>query len=152
MIDTIENGMELSRVRSILNELIERVNELDGISNSYNDLEDLPAIDGIPLTSESKMSDFAIPATSMEDFSGLTEMVAETAAKAAAETAEESISDKLSCDFSKLEKLEYEFDKSMTIAICTDKGVVLSATLGDLITYLKHSVLKLNDQYLRVIQ
>ena len=117
MIDTIENGMELSRVRSILNELIERVNELDGISNSYNDLEDLPAIDGVPLTSESKMSDFAIPATSMEDFSGLTEMVAETAAKAAAETAEESISDKLSCDFSKLEKLEYEFDKSMTITV-----------------------------------
>ena len=52
MIETIENGMGLAQVRGILNRLIERVNELDSVSGSYDDLENRPAINGVTLTSE----------------------------------------------------------------------------------------------------
>lgn len=45
-----------------------------------------------------------------------------------------------------------ELDDSMLIAIDTGKGEVLQTTIGDFIQFLKYRVIKLDDQYLRVIK
>ena len=88
MIETIENGMELAQVRGILNRLIERVNELDSVSGSYDDLENRPAINGVTLTSETTFDDFTIPASRIDDYgtfkAEIRALAEETAAGAAA--------------------------------------------------------------------
>ncbi len=152
MIENIENGMELAVVRKILNQLIDRVNELEKISRSYDDLENRPAIDGVTLTSKTTMRDFKIPVSSMENYEELQRQILEISSTTAQSTATEAASKKLDGDFTTLQGREYELGVSMLVAIDTGKGEVFKATLGDLITYLKHEVLKLNDQYLRVIK
>ena len=133
MIETISNGMDLARVRKILNRLIERVNELERVTNSYDDLENRPAINGVTLTSQTSVQDLQIPASSLVGYSDLIAQAQQAAAQTAESTAQTTARAKL-------------------VVIGDDKGNAYKTTLGDLIDYLKHEVLKLNDQYLRVIK
>ena len=152
MIETIENGMELAQVRGILNRLIERVNELDSVSGSYDDLENRPAINGVTLTSRTTFNDFTIPASRIDDYETFKAEIRSLAEETAGGAAEESVRTKLDGDFTTLQPREYELDDTMLVVIGDDKGNAYKTTLGDLIDYLKHEVLKLNDQYLRVIK
>ena len=145
MIETISNGMDLARVREILNRLIERVNELERVTNSYDDLENRPAINGVTLTSQTSVQDLQIPASSLVGYSDLIAQAQQAAAQTTARA-------KLDGDLTKLQPREYELATSMLVVIGDDKGNAYKTTLGDLIDYLKHEVLKLNDQYLRVIK
>jgi len=151
-IQNIENGMEMETVRSILNSVIARVNELSDISNNYEDLEGKPAIDGIILSAASKMSDFTVPASAIGNLESFKDELKETAVSVAQQSANASLTSKLGNNFTTLQKLEYEFDDSMLVAIDSGKGTIYKTTLGNLVTYLKHAILKINDQYLRVIQ
>lgn len=135
-IAAIENGMELSVVRKILNQVIERVNELQKISNSYDDLENRPAIDGVTLTSETTFEDFRIPISSLEDFEGFENQIMKTAADAAMKTVREALEGKLDKDFTILRQRKYELDESMLVAVDTGKGEVFKTTLGDLLLYM----------------
>ena len=152
MIETISNGMDLARVREILNRLIERVNELERVTNSYDDLENRPAINGVTLTSQTSVQDLQIPASSLVGYSDLIAQVQQAAAQTAESTAQTTARAKLDGDLTKLQPREYELATSMLVVIGDDKGNAYKTTLGDLIDYLKHEVLKLNDQYLRVIK
>ena len=91
MIENIENGMELTYVREILNRLIDRVNELENVSGSYDDLENRPAINGVTLTSRTTFNDFTIPASRIDDYgtfkAEIRALSEETAAGAAAASA-----------------------------------------------------------------
>ena len=148
MIETIENGMELAQVRGILNRLIERVNEL----GSYDDLENRPAINGVTLTSETTFDEFTIPASRIDDYGTFKAEIRALAEETAAGAAAASVRTKLDGNFNTLQPREYELSGSMLVVIGDDKGNAYKTTLGDLIDYLKHEVLKLNDQYLRVIK
>ncbi len=152
MIETIENGMGLAQVRGILNRLIERVNELDSVSGSYDDLENRPAINGVTLTSQTSVQDLQIPASSLVGYGDLIAQAQQAAAQTAESTAQTTARAKLDGDLTKLQPREYELSGSMLVVIGDDKGNAYKTTLGDLIDYLKHEVLKLNDQYLRVIK
>ena len=152
MIETISNGMDLARVREILNRLIERVNELERVTNSYDDLENRPAINGVTLTSQTSVQDLQIPASSLVGYSDLIAQAQQAAAQTAESTAQTTTRAKLDGDLTKLQPREYELATSMLVVIGDDKGNAYKTTLGDLIDYLKHEVLKLNDQYLRVIK
>ena len=152
MIETIDNGMDLAVVRDILNRLIERVNELERVTNSYDDLENRPAINGVTLTSQTSVQDLQIPASSLVGYSDLIAQAQQAAAQTAESTAQTTARAKLDGDLTKLQPREYELATSMLVVIGDDKGNAYKTTLGDLIDYLKHEVLKLNDQYLRVIK
>lgn len=152
MIETISNGMDLARVREILNRLIERVNELERVTNSYDDLENRPAINGVTLTSQTSVQDLQIPASSLVGYGDLIAQAQQAAAQTAESTAQTTTRAKLDGDLTKLQPREYELATSMLVVIGDDKGNAYKTTLGDLIDYLKHEVLKLNDQYLRVIK
>lgn len=152
MIETIDNGMDLAVVRDILNRLIERVNELERVTNSYDDLDNRPAIGGVTLTSQTSVQDLRIPASALVGYSDLIAQAQQAAAQTAESTAQTTARAKLDGDFTTLQPREYELGESMIVAIGDDKGNVYQTSLGDLITYLKHEVLKLNDQYLRVIK
>ena len=152
MIETISNGMDLARVREILNRLIERVNELERVTNSYDDLENRPAINGVTLTSQTSVQDLQIPASSLVGYSDLIAQAQQAAAQTAESTAQTTTRAKLDGDLTKLQPREYELAASMLVVIGDDKGNAYKTTLCDLIDYLKHEVLKLNDQYLRVIK
>ena len=135
-IELIENGMELVVVRKILNQVIERVNELQKISNSYDDLENRPAIDGVTLTSKTTFEDFRIPISSLEDFEGFENQIMKTAADAAMKTVREALEGKLDKDFTILRQRKYELDESMLVAVDTGNGEVFKTTLGDLLLYM----------------
>ena len=152
MIETIENGMGLAQVRGILNRLIERVNELDSVSGSYDDLENRPAINGVTLTSETTFDEFTIPASRIDDYGTFKAEIRALAEETAAGAAAASVRTKLDGNFNTLQPREYELSGSMLVVIGDDKGNAYKTTLGDLIDYLKREVLKLNDQYLRVIK
>ena len=151
MIDYIENGMELSKVREIINEIISKVNEFDKVTNSYNDLTNKPAIDGTELTEKSTMKDFKIDISQLSNFEQLEKSIIEITAQKAVETATAAVAGKLDSNFSVLPQLNYNLNEKMTVIINTDKGELLRTTLGDLILYLKHEIIKIDSQYLRVI-
>ena len=152
MIETIENGMGLAVVRDILNRLIERVNELERVTNSYDDLDNRPAIGGVTLTSQTSLQDLRIPASALVGYNDLIAQAQQAAAQTAESTAQTEARAKLDGDLTKLPQREYELAASMLVVIGDDKGNAYKTTLGDLLDYLKHEVLKLNDQYLRVIK
>lgn len=135
-IELIENGMELSVVRQILNQVIERVNELQKISNSYDDLENRPAIDGVTLTSKTTFEDFQIPISSLENFEGFEKRIRQIAADAAVNAMAEALEGKLDKDFTQLQQRKYELNESMIVAVDTGKGEVFKTTLGDLLLYM----------------
>lgn len=135
-ISLIENGMELTVVRKILNQVIERVNELQKISNSYDDLENRPAIDGVTLTSRTSFEDFQIPMSSLENFEGLEKRLMQIAADAAVSAVAEALEKKLDKNFTQLQQRKYELNESMIVAVDTGKGEVFKTTLGDLLLYM----------------
>ena len=102
MIPNIENGMELAKVRRILNQAIERLNELEKVSGSYDDLENRPAIDGVTLTSKTTFQEFRIPISSLESYEELQKQILTTAEETAERTATESLKRKLDADFTTL--------------------------------------------------
>ena len=136
MIKNIENGMELVQVRKILNEVIARVNELDNVSNSYDDLDNLPAIDGVQLTSKTSFKDFRIPISSLDNFEGFQKQIQEVAANAALKAVAGALEGKLDNDFTSLQQKKYELDESMIVAVDSGKGEVFQTTLGDLMLYM----------------
>lgn len=136
MIKNIENGMELVEVRKILNEVIARVNELEKISGSYDDLDNLPAIDGVKLTSKTSFKDFKIPASSLENFEEFQKQLQEVAANAALKAVAGALEGKLDNDFTSLQQKKYELDESMIVAVDSGKGEVFQTTLGDLMLYM----------------
>jgi len=150
-INTIENGMTFAQVRTILNQVITRLNELENISSSYNELEDLPAIDGIPLTSESSIEDFPLQLSSLENYSELHSDVLSEAARIASASLEAAISSRMPLNVSTLNPISYDLSDSLLLIVGTADGTVFKVTLANLILFLKSSVLRLNDQYLRVL-
>jgi hypothetical protein len=142
MIPNIENGMELAKVRRILNQAIERLNELEKVSGSYDDLENRPAIDGVTLTSKTTFQEFRIPISSLENYEELQKQICDTAAETAERTATESLKRKLDADFTTLKARKYELDESMLVAVDNGKGEVFKTTLSDLILYLKYAIVK----------
>ena len=136
MIKNIENGMELVQVRKILNEVIARVNELDNVSNSYDDLDNLPASDGVQLTSKTSFKDFRIPISSLDNFEGFQKQIQEVAANAALKAVAGALEGKLDNDFTSLQQKKYELDESMIVAVDSGKGEVFQTTLGDLMLYM----------------
>ncbi|MDL2312213.1 hypothetical protein LJC68_04990 [Bacteroidales bacterium OttesenSCG-928-B11] len=152
MIEQIENGMELSKVREILNEVIGIANEIGKITNSYNDLDDRPAIDGVELTSKSSMRDFKIEASQLPNQEELEKLFIQIAERKAEEVAKNAVAGKLDSNYSVLKKLEYNIGENMTVAIGTPEGEIFQTSLDDLVLYLKHAILKIDDQYLRVIK
>ena len=122
MIETIENGMGLAQVRGILNRLIERVNELDSVSGSYDDLENRPAINGVTLTSQTTFADFTIPASRIDDYGTFKAEIRALAEETAAGAAAASVRTKLDGNFNTLQPREYELSGSMLVVIGDDKG------------------------------
>lgn len=151
-IASIENGMELSQMREILNEVIKAINAIGEITNSYNDLQDRPAIDGVELSADSSMKDFKIDLAQLPNIGDLEKLFVEVAERKAEEVARNATSGKLDADYNALKKLEYNISEGMSVAICTQEGEVYQTTLDDLVLYLKHAILKIDDQYLRVIK
>lgn len=152
MIEYVENGMELSKVREIINGTVKVINELGEVTNSYNDLANKPALDGVVLHEKSSMKEFKIDISQLSNYEQLEKSIIEIGTKKAAEVAKEVVSGKLDANFNGLPQLNYNLDENMTIIINTEKGEIFKTSLGDLILYLKHEILKINDQYLRVIK
>lgn len=138
MIKNIENGMELALVRKILNEIIARVNELEKISNSYDDLEHRPAIDGVTLTEKTSFEDFRIPVSSLDNYEEFQSQIEKTAETVAGRASERYMKTKLDCDFTNLPSKKYELEESMLLAIDSGKGEIFKTTLGDLLLFLKY--------------
>ncbi|MDL2309459.1 hypothetical protein LJC68_09430 [Bacteroidales bacterium OttesenSCG-928-B11] len=151
-IEYIENGMELSKVREIFNEVIAKINSMGEVTNSYNDLKDKPAIDGVELSGKSSMKEFNIEVSQLPDAEELEKLFIEVAEKKAEEVAKNATSGKLDADYGALKKLEYNINEGMTVAICTPEGEIFQTSLDNLVLYLKHAILKIDDQYLRVIK
>ncbi len=151
-IECIENGMELSKVREILNEVISTVNSIGEITNSYNDLKDRPAIDGVELTSKSSMKEFKIELSQLPNMKDLEKMFVQVAENKAEEVAKNATAGKLDANYSTLKKLEYNINEGMTVAICTPEGEIYQTNLDNLVLYLKYAILKIDDQYLRIIK
>ncbi|MDL2308949.1 hypothetical protein LJC68_09560 [Bacteroidales bacterium OttesenSCG-928-B11] len=152
MIELIENGMELSKVREILNEVIAIANGIGETANSYNDLDDRPAIDGIELTAKSSMRDFKIEPSQLPNQEELEQLFIQVAEKKAEEVAKNAVVGKLDANYAALKKLEYNIGENMTVAIGTPEGEIYQTSLDNLVLYLKHAILKIDDQYLRVIK
>jgi len=151
MIEFIEDGMELSQVREILNAIIRQINENKTVPISYNDLNDRPCINEVELTSKTKAQELKLTLSQFENIKEIENLVIQIGEQKIAEMVQEANARKLDSDFSVLQPLQYNLDEGMSVAINTGKGEICKTTLGDLIMYLKHEIIKIDSQYLRVI-
>jgi len=151
MIEFIEDGMELSQVREILNAIIRQINENKTASISYNDLHDRPCINEVELTSKTKAQELKLTLSQFENIKEIENLVIQIGEQKIAEMVKEATSGKLDSNFSALQSLQYNLDEGMSVAINTGKGEICKTTLGDLIMYLKYEIIKIDSQYLRVI-
>lgn len=142
-IPTITNGMDMGDVRDILNQVIEKLNGINVSPTDYEDLENKPAIDGIPLTKDSSISDFNITIEDTSIVSSLEELARNTANENAEETAmntiEAALRSKLNNNFSALPVRQYEFSKNTLVPI-QHNGTNYHASMKDIATYLEYLV------------
>lgn len=141
MIELIENGMELSKVREILNEVIAKVNQDQMPQVSYKDLADRPCINGVELTANTTAKELNLTLSQFGNANEIKELVREVGERHTAETVRTALESKLDSDFSALPNLRYNFNEEMLLTI-SDGRTPFKATINDLILYLKYLILK----------
>ena len=140
-IDFIENGMEFSEVREILNAVILHINQQKERTLSYNDLSDLPCINGVELTSDTTSNELNLTLSQLSNANEIEGVCSKFAEATAAKVAKELLKSKLDSDFSGLTELKYNFKENMLLAL-RDKETSYYTTVNDLLLYLKYLILK----------
>ena len=140
-IEFIQNGMELSQVRDILNNIIKIVNDREETKLSYYDLQDQPCINGIELTAKTSANELHITLSELDNIQDIKRLVAEIGEQRAEEVATEVLKTKLDSDLTLLPELQYNFNEDMLVTI-NDKGDNYKAKISDLLLYLKYLILK----------
>ena len=151
MIKLIENGMELSQVREILNAVIQKVNGEQTPTVSYLDIADRPCINGVELSANTTAQDLNITLSQLKSLQEIENLVTQIAEQKTTEATRSVLASKLDSNFSALPQLQYNLDEEMSIIINTVNGEACKTTMADLIMYLKHQIIKIDSQYLRVI-
>lgn len=141
MIELIENGMELSQVREILNAVIQRVNGEQSPTISYRDLSDRPCINGVELTAATTTKELNLTLSLLANKKEIETLVREVGEQKASETARQELSSKLDSDFTTLRDIKYNFDEKMLLTI-GDGSEIYKATVHDLLLYLKYLILQ----------
>jgi len=140
-IEFIENGMELSQVREILNEVILKINQEDEKKISFYDLTERPCINGVELTENTTAQELHLTLSQLENVQEIESMVAQIGSQKAEEAAKSELESKLDRDFSKLPDLKYNFNENMLLTI-NDGNNIFKATISDMLLYLKYLILK----------
>lgn len=140
-INFIENGMELSQVREILNAVIQQVNQGQQPSISYYDLEDRPCINGVELTENTTAQELRLTLSQLSNMQEIESLVTQAGENKARETARSELAGKLDSDTSKLPDLRYNFDGRMLLTINANNENY-KATIFDLVLYLKYLILQ----------
>jgi enolase len=151
MIEFIEDGMELSKIRETINTLILKVNQGQQIPISYYDLKDRPCINGVELSANTTIQELNITLSQLKSVQEIENLVTQLAEQKTTEATRSVLASKLDSNFSTLPPLQYNLDEGMSIIINTAKGETFKTTMADLIIYLKHEIIKIDSQYLRVI-
>jgi len=142
-IDFVENGMELSAVRAIINQMVDKLNSIETSPRDYNDLENKPAINGIELSSSSSMSEFPINIEDTTIIESVINTANETAAVAAENAAtdlvETQLSDKMPLNISLLPSKQYEYSEETIVAI-THNDITYQSKMKDIATYLEYLI------------
>jgi hypothetical protein len=140
-IELIENGMELSQVREILNAVIQKVNGEQTPAISYRDLADRPCINGVELTAATTAKELNLTLSQLSNTQEIETLVTQIGTQKASETARSELSSKLDSDFSTLRDLKYNFDENMLLTI-GDGSEIYKTTVHDLLLYLKYLILQ----------
>jgi len=141
MIALIENGMELSKIREILNEVIQQINQGQTAQISYNDLANRPCINGVELNEETKAGELNLTLSQLANKMEIESLVTQIGEQKAAAVADNALASKLDCDFGKLPELRYNFKDDMLLTV-SDGSSIFKATVNDLIIYLKYLILR----------
>lgn len=140
-IELIENGMELSRVREILNTVIQKINQKEETQHSYQDLADRPCINGVLLTAQTTARDLNLTLSQLGNVNEVENMVTQIVEQTTESVAKSSLSTKLDSDFSTLPEMRYNFNETMLLSIF-DGSNIFKAKIEDLLLYLKYLILK----------
>ena len=140
-IKLIENGMELSQVREILNAVIQQINQGQQAPISYYDLEDRPCINGVELTADTTAQELRLTLSQLSNMQEIEHLITQTGETKARETARSELASKLDSDISKLPDLRYNFDERMLLTINANNENY-KATIFDLVLYLKYLILQ----------
>jgi len=140
-IELIENNMELSQIRAILNTVIQKVNQGQQTQISYTDLTDRPCINGVALTAQTTGSELNLTLPQLANRTDIENLVKQIGEQKAAEVASTALASKLDSDFSRLPNLRYNFNEEMLLTISDGRGI-FKATVNDLLLYLKYLILK----------
>jgi len=137
----IEDGMELSKIREIINALIQQVNQWETPTNSYYDLKDRPAINGVELTDKTTVEELNLTLSQFSNLHEIENLVAEIGERVAKDTVQLELAAKLDSDINKLPDLKYNFDQQMVLTVNNGKDN-FKATIYDLLLYLKYLILQ----------
>jgi len=140
-IEFIENGMELSRVRDILNAIIKQVNDKQAITLSYKELKDQPCINGVELTAKTSAEELNISFLQLADINELGDIIVQIVEQKAIEAATQALKTKLDSDFSGLPDLEYNLKEDMLLP-ASDGKQVFKVKISDFMLYLKYLILQ----------
>lgn len=151
MIEFIEDGMALSQIREKLNAVIQQVNQGRETPLSYYDLRDRPCINGIELSESTTIQDLNITLSQLKSLQEIETLVTQLVEQKTTQATKSALASKLDSDFSSLPSLQYNLDEGMSIIINTAQGEIFKTSMADLIMYLKHEIIKIDSQYLRVI-
>jgi len=141
MIELIENGMELAKVREILNAVIQKVNGEMTPAISYRDLADRPCINGVELTAATTAKELNLTLSHLANTQEIESLINDVGGRKASETARSELSSKLDSDFTTLRELKYNFDEKMLLTI-GNGSEIYKATVHDLLLYLKYLILQ----------
>jgi phage I-like protein len=151
MIEFIEDGMELSQIREILNAVIQKVNQGQTTPLSFYDLSDRPCINGVELSANTTAQELNITLSQLKSLQEIENLVTQLAEQKTTDATRSVLASKLDSNFSALPQLQYNLDEGMSIIINTSQGETFKTNMADLIMYLKHEIIKIDSQYLRVI-
>jgi hypothetical protein len=140
-IELIENGMELSKVREILNDVIQKINQGEETRYNYKDLDDRPCINGVTLTAETTASELNLTLSQLGNVSEVENLVTRVIDRTATEAAKNTLATKLDSDFSKLPEMKYNFNEQMLLTI-SDGNSIFKSTIEDMLLYFKYLILK----------
>ncbi|MCL2436102.1 MAG: hypothetical protein FWD09_08230 [Lentimicrobiaceae bacterium] len=137
----IEDGMELSTIREILNTVIQQVNQGQQAPVSFYDLRDRPCINGVELTENTTAQQLNLTLSQLHNVQEIEGLIAQVGESKARETARNELGMKLDSDFSKLPALRYNFNEKMLLSINAGNENY-KATIFDLVLYLKYLILQ----------
>jgi len=140
-IEFIQNGMELSKVREIINAIIQQLNSNATTIVSYKELQDRPCINGVELTTSTTAQELKLTLSHLANIQEIENLLTQIGEQKAKEVATETMKTKLDSDFSRLPELKYNFNEDMLLTI-SDKNGIFRATVSDLLLYLKYLILK----------